>query len=104
MARQCQADFDEATRVGDGFALGMRSLALGRWYVGAGGLTLAQNGDPTAIAQQALAYLQQASRWFLNQGMDPWVLFSTVQQAKAYADLHRFDDAQEAMDLSLIHI
>ena len=61
IARQYQADFDEATRVGDGFALGMRSLALGRWHVGTGGLALAQSGN-RAIALQGLEYLEQAGQ------------------------------------------
>ena len=30
--------------------------------------------------------------------MDPWELFAFVQQAKAYADLHQFDEAQNFID------
>jgi SIR2-like domain len=98
LAEQHQTEFAEATRVGDSFALGMRSLALGRWHVGAGGLALGQTINPATIAQRALTHLQQAITLFQRQGMDPWVLFSLVQQAKAHADLRQFDEAQACID------
>jgi tetratricopeptide (TPR) repeat protein len=98
LAEQHRADFAEAERVGDGLALGMRALALGRWHVGPGGLALARVTDPATVAQQALAHLQQAVALFQNQGMDPWELFAILQQAKAYADLNRFDEAQACID------
>lgn len=86
--------FREAERVGDGFALGIRSLALGRWYVGMGGLSLARETDDTTVARKALKSLSKAIRYFQAQRMDGWELYVLVQQAKTFADLHQFDDAQ----------
>ena len=98
IVEQHNADFADAARVGDGFALGMRALALGRWHVGVGGLALAQTTDSATVAQTALAFLHEAVGYFQNQGMDPWVLYALVQQPKAYADLHQFDDVQACID------
>lgn len=91
------SDFAEAQRVGDGLACGFRALALGRWLVGSGGLALAASSPGAAadVAGRALGELGTADTLFERQGMDPWVVYSLVQQAKALADLHRFDDAQE---------
>jgi len=92
------ADFADAERVGDGFALGMRAVALGRWHVGAGGLEVARTAGTETVAARALAHLQEAVQYFGNQGMDPWTLFALVQQTKAYADLRQFEKAQECID------
>ena len=89
-----EAHFEAAARVGDGFALGMRALALGRWHVGPGGLAIASATDSETVAQKALIWLAEAIEYFHNQGMDPWISFAQVQRAKAYADLHQFDDVQ----------
>jgi hypothetical protein len=90
-------DFAEAARVGDGFALSMRSLALGRWHMGIGGLALARTTDAASATQRALTHLQEAIALFHKQGMDPGVLFSSVQQAKVHADLHQFDEAHACL-------
>jgi len=91
-------DFKEAERVGDGFSRGMRALALGRWYVGNGGLAIAKIKGSDEVAERALAYFDEAIMCFRNQGMDPWELFSVIQAAKAYADLHNFDDVQRLLN------
>lgn len=91
--------FLEAERVGDGFALGFRLLALGRWYVGNGGMALAQHGSsPADVAQRAIDFLKPAAMYFSNQGMDPWMLFVKLQQAKAYSNMRRYDEAQECIN------
>ena len=95
---QYETEFGDAVRVGDGFALGMRALALGRWHVGVGGLALASTSGSAVVAQWALDLLTEAAGYFENQGMDPWALYVLVQQAKALADLHRFDDAQNCIN------
>jgi hypothetical protein len=92
-------EFADAQRVGDGFALGMRSLALGRWCVGPGGLATARATGPEPVAQRALAHLGEALGHFCNQGMDPWGLFALVQRAKAHADLHQFDEGQDCINI-----
>jgi len=96
-----QSEFAEAARVGDRFAMGMRELALGRWHVGAGGLALAATAGSDAIAQRAIAHLAEAMAAFEQQGMDPWYLFAMLQQAKAFADLRRFDDVVVTMNAAL---
>lgn len=98
---QHEVDFGGAARVGDGFALGMRALALGRWHVGVGGLSIASATGSVTVAQRALAFLKDAIEYFRNQGMDPWVLFALVQQMKAHADLHQFDDAQACVNAAV---
>ncbi len=90
--------FEAAARVGDGFASGMRALALGRWFVGVGGLALARTGDPKTVAQQALDNLNHAIDFFESQGMDPWILFAQVQQAKAHADREQWGDANQLLE------
>lgn len=90
-----RSEFEQAERVGDGFALGMRSLALGRWYVGPAGLALAARSSGNTIALQAIEHLQTAVSFLHRQGMDPWVLYARVQIAKALGDLHRFDQARD---------
>ncbi|MCX6543103.1 MAG: SIR2 family protein [Acidobacteria bacterium] len=92
------AEFADAVRVGDGFALGMRELAIGRWHVGVGGLAIAREASGESVAQVAIAHLEQAILHFRNQGMDPWVLFSLIQLAKAHMDLRQFDQAQAFVD------
>jgi hypothetical protein len=89
-----EEEFDEAVRVGDGFALGMRALAHGRWLVGVGGIELARTTDSATVAQRSLRLLTEAVTCFRNQGMDPWELFAFVQLTKAHADLLQFDNAQ----------
>jgi hypothetical protein len=92
LAAQYQAELSDVRRVGDGFAIGFAALALGRWHVGPGGLALAsQSKEHQEIAQRALEYLDTAVQQFQNQGMDPWLLFVAVQQAKALADLQDFE-------------
>lgn len=44
--------------------------------------------DPATVALHALTYLPQDSTLFQRQGMDPWLLFSSVPQVKVHADLH----------------
>lgn len=95
---QHEADFGDAARIGDGFALGMRALALGRWFVGVGGLAKASVTDSATVAERSLALLTEAVMYFRNQGLDPWELFALVQQTKAHADLHQFDDAQACIN------
>jgi tetratricopeptide (TPR) repeat protein len=98
LAAEYAEDFAEVARVRDGVSLGFRSLALGRWYVGVGGLALArQTGDAQQVAAQALEHLKEAIRHFSNQGMDPWVLYAELQVAKALADLRRWDESQECI-------
>jgi hypothetical protein len=92
-AAQYGSEFAEAERVGDGFALGMRSLALGRWHVGPAGLALGRVTDSEVVAKRALEHLQHAVSVFQRQGMDPWVMYAVVQQVKAHADLLQFDEA-----------
>lgn len=87
LAREFDDEFKEAARLGDGFALGMLALAIGRWYAGSG-----------RVAEQALAAVEQAMVWFKRQGMDPWFLFALFQRSKALADLGRFDDVTETMN------
>ena len=101
---QHDPDFRDAARVGDGFALGMRALAHGRWLVGVGGLSQAKVTDSTTVARQALAQLTEAIRFFRNQGLDPWVLFARVQQAKAYADLGQIDNAQTCIEAAAVDL
>lgn len=92
-----EADFTDAMRVSDGVALGMRTLALARWFVGVGGRALVITDDAT-IAQKSLELLKETIRHLRNQGMAPWVLYALAQQAKAHADLHQFDDAQTSIN------
>jgi hypothetical protein len=83
-------------RVGDGFAMGFRALALGRWHTGPGGLALArQTNDLQTVARRALEHLEQAMLHFRNQGLDPWLLFASIQQVKAYSDLGDFEAVNE---------
>lgn len=90
--------FAQAERVFDGFALGMRHLALGRWLVGAGGISLSKTQRQAPVARGALRYLGEAVKFFSLQGMDPWVLYATIQIIKACGDLHDFDAAQAHAD------
>jgi len=99
IATKFDSEFGDACRVGDGFALGFRKLALGRWYVGPGGIALAQRtGERQAIAEQALAHINEAASVFQKQGLDPWALFTALQRAKALMDLSLFDELQLCMD------
>ena len=92
IADQFKAPFEEAARVGDHFALGMRSLALGRWHVGIGGLTLAAALGHTEVASRASEHLRQAVvEHFERLGMHPWITYALIQQAKAFGDLRQFD-------------
>jgi SIR2-like domain len=87
-SRRSDDAFREAIRVSDGVALGFRALALGRWHVGAGGLALASaTNDRAGVANRALECLNEASNHFQKQGLDPWLLFTKIQAAKALADL-----------------
>ena len=99
LAAQYGPEIDDVRRVGDGFAIGFLALALGRWHTGPGGLALArQTGDLPTIAQRALQYLDEAVFHFRNQGMDPWLLFAAVQQAKALSDLQNLDAVGEVFN------
>jgi hypothetical protein len=95
---QHKSEFDDAARVQDGFALGMRSLALGRWYVGPEGIALARKTDSMTVAQMALNHLNEAIGYFQNQGMDPWVLFALLQKAKAHMDMRQIDEGQNCIN------
>jgi tetratricopeptide (TPR) repeat protein len=93
-----EVEFKDALRVGDSFAIGFANLAIGRWYTGPGGLALAQRiKDSKAVAQMALKYLDAAVANFDKQGMDPWVFFANLQQAKAWSDLGNIDAADEVI-------
>ncbi len=96
-----ETDLAEAARVGDGVALGMRALALGRWHVSAGAIALVDRVGSGPVAQQALAHLEEAVGHLGRQGMDPWVLYAVIQQGKAYANLREYDDAQVCVDTVL---
>ena len=93
-----EADFGDAERVGDGVALGMRALAVGRWYAFlnglVNGLAIAGLADRATVAQRSLGLLNDAMGHFRNQGMDPWQLYVSLQFLKVLADLHQFDDVQ----------
>lgn len=95
--RDLDAVFAEARRVGDGFALGMRSLALGRYYTSPRGLLLAGTTNPELVATTALGHLTKAIAFFERQGMDPWIVYAKLQQIKAHLDSREFDDAQSCV-------
>ena len=78
--------------------MGMRALALGRWHVSKGGLKLAQATNAQAVAEAALDHLGAAVDYFTSQGMHPWIVYTRIQQAKALADLHRWDDCQACFE------
>ena len=99
ISREWDGVFDDARRVGDGFAAGFRALALGRWHVGGGGLALARKGEGPAVAARAMAYLEEAARWFERQGMDPWRVFTGIQQTKALMDLGRYEELEPAVSV-----
>lgn len=86
--------FAQAERVFDGFALGMRHLALGRWLVGSGGIALSKTLGQKSVARAALRSLGEAIQFFSRQGMDPWILYTTIQIIKAHGDLQDFEAAQ----------
>ena len=96
ISREWDSVFDDARRVGDGFAAGFRALAMGRWHVGGGGLALAK-GEGPAVAARAMAYLEEATRWFERQGMDPWRVFTGIQRTKALMDLGRYEELDPAV-------
>jgi hypothetical protein len=101
LAAQYDSHFDEVRRVRDDFAMGFRALALGRWYVGRGGLALAhETNDHLTPAGNALRYLDEATMRFAQQGMDPWTLFAAIQRAKALVDLRDFGAAAAALNRS----
>ena len=87
LAMAHDADFREASRVGDGVAAGWYALALGRWHAGVGGLALAQSVGRETVAVRALQSLDLAVECFSRQGMDPWIVLALTHAAKAYADL-----------------
>ena len=94
-----RSEFSDAERVHDGYALGMRAMALGRWYVTQGGLLPDENKQET-ITKYAVEYLTGAAHHFSRQGMDPWLTYCNIQLAKAYADLHDFDNAQQCINIA----
>lgn len=94
-------DFRETDRVCDGFALGMRSLAMGRWGVSAKRTALGDTAeDRENTARQSLDSLEKAVLSFRDQGMHPWIAYVQLQAAKAHADLNDFDNAQEFLELA----
>lgn len=93
LAKEREQDFAPARRVGDGFTLGMIDLALGRWHAGAGGRTLAADGDLSAVARIAIEHLTAAARAFHAQEMDPWILYTQLQLANALFDAREFEQA-----------
>jgi hypothetical protein len=96
LATEYEREVEDVRRVGDGFSLGFLALALGRWHTGPGGMALArQTKDLKTVAQRALQNLETANQHFQNQGMDPWLIFAAIQQAKAMADLRNFDSVNE---------
>jgi hypothetical protein len=96
ISKEWDGVFEEARRVGDGFAFGFRAMALGRWHVGPGGLKVAKT-EGRAVAERAMEYLTEAARLFDRQGMDPWRVFTGVQLAKALTDLGRYDEMDAAV-------
>jgi len=90
LAAEFDDEFREAARLGDGFALGIRALAIGRWHTGAG-----------RVPEQALAAIDEAMMWLNRQGMDPWFLYALLQRAKALADLQQFDGVTKTMNAAL---
>jgi hypothetical protein len=86
--------FAKAVRVGDGFARGVRSLALGRWLVGGARVQRPYSENPTTTAQAAAEHLQQAWRTLEMQGLEGWLLFTIIQTIKAHADLQQFDECE----------
>ncbi|HEY1242837.1 MAG TPA: SIR2 family protein [Bryobacteraceae bacterium] len=99
LAAQYDAEFNDVRRVGDGVALGFRAMALARWYTGPGGReTIKQPRDVLTLGRQALLYIDEACGYFRNQGMDPWLVFAGMQQAKAYCDLQDLDAVAKALD------
>jgi len=105
LARSYEAVFHPARRVLDSVSFGFRALALGRWHVGVGGISLAARhpSDP-AVAQRALAFLGEATTHFATLGMDPWLIYVEVQRIKALADLERFDVVNERLDRLVPHL
>ncbi len=83
--------FDEAERIDDRFALAIRSLALGRWYVGVGGIELSKSLDENEVPNRALDHLHTAEQLLMSIGMHPWALYTQIQMMKAFADLRDFD-------------
>ncbi|MEA2000381.1 MAG: SIR2 family protein [Actinomycetota bacterium] len=89
-------EFAEALRVGDGFSLGLRELAIGRWLIGVGGRALIEKGegDVAGVAAQAAEHLTKAAEWIERQVMDPWQVFIALQWARVLADLGRWDEIE----------
>ena len=86
LAGSYDAVFEHVRRVNDGAAIGLRSLALGRWHVRGG------------RAQQALDELGNAWSAFRPLGMDPWVVYLRIQQLDALAQLGRLDEVNAGLD------
>lgn len=99
LERSPHGEFAEAVRVGDGFSLGLRELAVGRWLIGVGGRALieAGEGDVPGVAARAAEHLTAAASWIERQVMDPWRVFVELQWARVLADLGRWDEVEEAV-------
>jgi hypothetical protein len=99
IVREWEKVFNDARRVGDGYALGFRALALGRWHVGGGALEQAKTRRKRhAVAKRAMGHLNEAARLFDQQGMHPWEVYTNVQQTKALMDLERYNDLNPAVN------
>ena len=85
LAGSYDAVFEHVRRVNDGAAIGLRSLALGRWHVRGG------------RAQQALDDLGKAWSAFRPLGMDPWIVYLRIQQLDALAQLGRLDEVNAGL-------
>jgi hypothetical protein len=92
--RECEGDFVQVRRVGDGFALGMRSLALGRWWV-----KKCETGNSRAeSARAALGHLSTALETFNCQGLDAWTPYVLVQMAHSCATLGEFEQTRTILN------
>ncbi|MEO6915144.1 MAG: SIR2 family protein [Chitinophagaceae bacterium] len=98
---QHEAVFADAERAGDSFSLGFRSLALGRWAVGSAGLERARITGGGTIARIAQGHLQQARNHLSKSGLEAWLIYISIQEAKAFADLSLLSDAQICIDYAL---
>lgn len=96
-----RAEIAESERVGDAFAGGFRSYALGRLHVGVGRTALIERLGEEAVAERALEHLDAAADAFRSQGMDPWCVLVEVQRLKALADLRRLEECGALLEALL---
>ncbi|MCG3124366.1 MAG: hypothetical protein GIKADHBN_02829 [Phycisphaerales bacterium] len=81
-------DFKQANRVNDGFALGMRQLALGRWQA----KRCATGGDVEQCAIKATEHLCLAIEAIRQHSMDAWGAYACLVLARC--GMYRRDLAQ----------